>query len=214
MQAVRKMVDAVGDSNVWLAGHSLGSAMAMLAGKTMASNGIFLKSFLFNPPFVSAPIERIKDKRVKHGLRIAGSVITAGLTLAMKAKQQPQQRSHSEENPFTTLSAWFPSLFVNPADDICSEYIGYFEHRHTMQDIGAEAIERIATQHSIVDLLMRATEKQPAPEPPILHLIPSANLTVNLTPSRGFKEAHGIHQWWRDDLQLQSEVHEYRQFSV
>ncbi|CAB4280174.1 unnamed protein product [Prunus armeniaca] len=209
MQAVRNMVAAVGDSNVWLAGHSLGSAMAMLAGKTMASNGIFLKSFLFNPPFVSAPIERIKDKRVKHGLRIAGSVITAGLTLAMKAKQQPQQRSHSEENPFTTLSAWFPSLFVNPADDICSEYIGYFEHRKKMEDIGAGAIERLATQNSLGGLLMHAMGKQPAPDPP-LHLIPSANLTVNLTRSRDLKEAHGIHQWWRDDLQLQSEVHKYR----
>ncbi|BFG31975.1 hypothetical protein CerSpe_182490 [Prunus speciosa] len=209
MQAVRNMVAAVGDSNVWLAGHSLGSAMAMLAGKTMASTGIFLKSFLFNPPFVSAPIERIKDKRVKHGLRIAGSVITAGLTLAMKAKQQPQQRSHSEENPFTTLSAWFPSLFVNPADGICSEYIGYFEHRKKMEDIGAGAIERLATQNSLGGLLMHAMGKQPAPEPP-LHLIPSANLTVNLTPSRDLKEAHGIHQWWRDDLQLRSEVHKYR----
>ncbi|KAI5329195.1 hypothetical protein L3X38_028592 [Prunus dulcis] len=210
MQAVWNMVDAAGDSNVWLAGHSLGSAMAMLAGKTMASNGISLKSFLFNPPFPSAPIERmIEDKRVKHGIRIAGSVITAGLTLAMKAKQQPQQRSHSEENPFTTLSAWFPGLFVNPADDICSEYIGYFEHRKKMQDIGAGAIERLATQNSLGGLLMHAMGKQPAPEPP-LHLIPSANLTVNLTPSRDLKEAHGIHQWWRDDLQLQSEVHKYR----
>ena len=36
------MVAAVGDSNVWLAGHSLGSAMAMLAGKSMAKTGTFL----------------------------------------------------------------------------------------------------------------------------------------------------------------------------
>ncbi|PQQ16795.1 GDSL esterase/lipase [Prunus yedoensis var. nudiflora] len=199
MQAVRNMVAAVGDSNVWLAGHSLGSAMAMLAGKTMASTGIFLKSFLFNPPFVSAPIGRIGDKRMKHGLRILGSVSTAGLILAMEAKQQPQQRSHSEENPFTTLSAWFPSLFVNPADDICSEYIGYFEHRKMMEDIGLGVIERLATQNSLGGLLKHAVRKLPAPEPP-LHLIPSANLTVNLTSSRNLKKAkaHGIHQWWRD----------------
>ncbi|GKV51605.1 hypothetical protein SLEP1_g58240, partial [Rubroshorea leprosula] len=36
VQAVQDKVAAVGDSNVWLAGHSLGAAMAMLAGKTMA----------------------------------------------------------------------------------------------------------------------------------------------------------------------------------
>ncbi|OMP02929.1 hypothetical protein COLO4_10713 [Corchorus olitorius] len=86
MQAVRNMVASVGDSNVWLAGHSLGAAMVMLAGKTMAKQGNFLEAFLFNPPFLSAPIERIKDKKVKHGLRFAGSVITAGLALAANAK--------------------------------------------------------------------------------------------------------------------------------
>jgi len=31
MQFVQSFVTEVGDSNVWLAGHSLGSAMAMLA---------------------------------------------------------------------------------------------------------------------------------------------------------------------------------------
>ena len=75
MQAVRNMVASVGSSNVWLAGHSLGSAMALLAGKTMAKTGIFLESFLFNSPFLSAPIEIIKDKKVKHGIRIASSVL-------------------------------------------------------------------------------------------------------------------------------------------
>jgi len=78
----------VGASNIWLAGHSLGSAMAMLTRKTMAKTGIFMESFLFNPPYVSAPIEGIKDKKLKHGLRFAGSVVTAGLTIAMKAKQK------------------------------------------------------------------------------------------------------------------------------
>lgn len=209
MQAVRNMVAAAGDSNVWLAGHSLGSSMAMLAGKTMAKNGAFLKSFLFNPPFVSAPIERIKDKNVKHGIRFAGSVITAGLSFAMKAKQQQHQGNRSVEDPFITLSSWFPSLFVNPRDDLCSEYIGYFEHRTRMEQIGAGAIERLATQNSLGGLLMHAMGKASDSEP-ALHLIPSANLTVNLTPSRDLKEAHGIHQWWADNMQLKSEVHRYK----
>ncbi|KAL6182375.1 hypothetical protein ACLB2K_043797 [Fragaria x ananassa] len=103
IQAVRNMVAAVGDSNVWLAGHSLGSSMAMLAGKTMARNGAKLKSFLFNPPFFSAPIERITNKNVKHGIRFAGSVITAGLSFAMKAKQQQHQGNRSVEDPFMTV---------------------------------------------------------------------------------------------------------------
>ncbi|KAK4338513.1 hypothetical protein RND71_043000 [Anisodus tanguticus] len=60
IQAVRHVVATYGSSDVWLTGHSLGAAMAMQAGKTMAKTGVFLDAFLFNPPFLSAPIERIK----------------------------------------------------------------------------------------------------------------------------------------------------------
>lgn len=206
MQAVRNMVAAVGDSNVWLAGHSLGSAVALLAGKTMAKSRNFLESFLFNPPFLSAPIERIKDRNVKHGIRFAGSVITAGLAFAMKGKNNNKNRS---EDPFVSLSTWVPLLFVNPGDNICSEYIGYFDHRQRMEEMGAGAIERLATQHSLGGLFMSAVGKEAGPAAEPLHLIPSANLTKNLTPSHDFKEAHGIHQWWRDDRNLQSKVYMY-----
>ncbi|KAL6979450.1 hypothetical protein U1Q18_021113 [Sarracenia purpurea var. burkii] len=206
MQAVRNTVAASGNFNICLAGHSLGAAMAMLAGKTMAKAGIFLEAFLFNPPFFSAPIERIKDKKVKQGIRIASSFIAAGLTVALKARHQQQQRNHVED-PFVALSAWVPCLFVNPGDHICSEYIGYFEHRKKMEEIGAGGIERLATQNSLGGLLMSAMGKES--EDP-LHLIPSANLIVNLFPAEDFKRAHGIHQWWKPDLHQHSKVYNYR----
>ncbi|XP_061374151.1 GDSL esterase/lipase At4g10955-like [Gastrolobium bilobum] len=202
IQAVRNMVATVDCSNIWLAGHSLGSAMALLSGKTMAKTGIFIESFLFNPPYVSVPIERIKDKKLKHGLRIAGSVITAGLAIAMKGKQQHKSLSLDS---FAAFSAWVPCLFVNPSDPICSEYIGYFEHRRKMEEIGGGSIEKLATQNSLVCLLMSAFGKESEP----MHLIPSASLTVNFTPSRDFREAHGIHQWWKPNLRLESKFYKY-----
>lgn len=202
IQAVRHVVATFGSSNIWLAGHSLGAAMALLAGKNMAKSGVLLDAFLFNSPFFSAPIERIKHKKVKHGLRFAGSVITAGLALAMKNNHQ----THRSGGTFTALSAWFPHLFVNPSDHICSEYVGYFEHRKQMEDMGAGEIERLATQHSIGGLLLNALGKQ-TEEP--THLIPSAHVTVNRTRARDFKEAHGIHQWWRPDLHLESKTYTY-----
>lgn len=202
MQAVRNMVAATQENNIWLAGHSLGSAMAMLAGKNMAKMGIFLEAFLFNPPYVSAPIERIKDKKVKQGIRIASSLITAGLAVAVKGTHQRNQF----EDQFVALSTWVPSLFVNPADHICSEYIGYFKHRKKMKDIGAGGIERLATQNSIHGLFMTAIGKES--EPP-LHLIPSAVLTINSIPSPDFKHAHGIHQWWGPELYLKSKLYKY-----
>ncbi|GLT49732.1 hypothetical protein SLA2020_232680 [Shorea laevis] len=215
MQAVRNMVAAVGDSNVWLAGHSLGAALAMLAGRAMAKRGIRLESFLFNPPFVSVvPIERIKNRTWKLGIRFARSVITAALALALEPKNLNQ--GNVSEDPFPALSQWFPCLFVNPADLICSEYIGYFEHRREMEKIGAECIEKIATQHSFRGLvktfrglLKRLVGKDSEAAEPF-HLIPSADLTVNQTRTENFKDAHGIRQWWTRDLHLHSKRYRYR----
>uniref|UniRef100_A0A1D1XSA3 GDSL esterase/lipase At4g10955 n=1 Tax=Anthurium amnicola TaxID=1678845 RepID=A0A1D1XSA3_9ARAE len=199
LQAVRNLASAVGNCNFWLAGHSLGAAIATCAGRNMAKAGILLESFLFNPPFVSAPIERIKGKKVKQGLRIASSFVTAGLTMVMK------DRREKSEKMFAMLSSWVPCLFVNPSDHICSEYIGYFEHREQMEKIGAGSIERLATQNSIGDLLLSAFGLECDP----LHLLPSADLTVNLSHSPDFKSAHGIHQWWRPDLHVQSKRYCY-----
>ncbi|PKI51751.1 GDSL esterase/lipase At4g10955 [Punica granatum] len=203
-QAVRCIVAASGPSRVWLAGHSLGSAIAMITGKNMAKSGVLLESFLFNPPYFSVPIERIKNQKVKYGIRFASSLITAGLSLAVKGP--PLSGTRSLEDPFAALAAWVPNLFVNRDDHICAEYVGYFEHRKKMEQIGAGAIERLASQHSMGTLIMNAKGNR---EAEALHLIPSANLTVNTSPSEDFKAAHGIHQWWRLDLDLQSKLYMY-----
>ncbi|XP_075649826.1 GDSL esterase/lipase At4g10955-like [Castanea sativa] len=64
---VRILVTMSGGARVWLAGHSLGSAMALLVGKNMAKMGDFLETYLFNPPFLSFPKERLKnEKKRKH----------------------------------------------------------------------------------------------------------------------------------------------------
>ncbi|KAI3954966.1 hypothetical protein MKW98_004969 [Papaver atlanticum] len=203
MKAVIKMVSVSGASNVWLTGHSLGSSIAMLAGKNMARTGHFLESYLFNPPFISAPIERIKDNKVRHGIRIASSLITAGLTFAMKVNQESQQ----SEDPFDVLSTWIPNLFVNPSDHLCCEYIRHFEHRENMESFGAGGIARLAMKNSLTGLLMNAMGWEYQEE---LQLIPSAYLTINRSPSPNFKRAHGIHQWFRGDLSLHSKVYQYK----
>ncbi|KAI3990348.1 hypothetical protein MKX01_020407 [Papaver californicum] len=202
MQAVQNMVSVAGPCNVWLAGHSLGSSIAMLAGKNMAKAGKFLESYLFNTPFISAPIERIKDEKVRHGVRIASSLVKAGLAVAIKGKQDSQK----SDDPFSVLSAWTPNLYVNPADHVCSEYIGYFEHREKMESLGVGRIERYATQTSVTGLLKSAIGR----ESEVIHLIPSAHVTVNRSPMPTFKKAHGIHQWLTADLHyLQSKVYRY-----
>ncbi|WJX60209.1 hypothetical protein P8452_45442 [Trifolium repens] len=127
------MVASVGGngSNIWLAGHSLGSCIALHAGKTMAKSDILIESFLFNSPFPSAPIEQIiKSEKAKHGIHFFNSVLTAGLDIAMNS-----DKKSSSNDPFAALSAWIPCLFVNPSDYIYSEYMEYFEHRIKMEEI-------------------------------------------------------------------------------
>ncbi|XP_034711551.1 GDSL esterase/lipase At4g10955-like [Vitis riparia] len=51
LDAVKEVVQEAEPANIWLAGHSLGSAIAMLVGKSMAQEK-YLKTFLFNPPFL------------------------------------------------------------------------------------------------------------------------------------------------------------------
>ncbi|KAE8711632.1 dynamin-related protein 5A-like [Hibiscus syriacus] len=112
MKAVQAVAPVFGSSNVWLAGHSLGAAITMLAGKNMAKRGSFLEAFLFNPPFVSPPIERVvKDERVRHGLRFAGTLIKAGLAFA--AASDNHNNSKGIEDSFAVISGWIPCLFVN-----------------------------------------------------------------------------------------------------
>ncbi|XP_072994912.1 GDSL esterase/lipase At4g10955-like [Typha latifolia] len=196
-QAVADLVSAHGDEKIWLAGHSLGSALATLAGKSMARKGVNLKAFLFNPPFVSAPIDLIKNEKVKKGIRIMSSFIKAGVAKIVKNHQDKSSES------FAMARSWTPNLFVNTADHVSSQYIGYFEHRKTMAEIGAGTVEKVATQNSFTNLLVYDSESEP------FHLLPSAILTENLCPSSEFDLAHGIQQWWTQGLTLQSSHYRY-----
>ncbi|KAK1324494.1 GDSL esterase/lipase [Acorus calamus] len=62
-EAVREILDKKG-TNVWLAGHSLGAAVAIsIAKQLIRERGMYLETYLFNPPYPSIPIEKIKSKR-------------------------------------------------------------------------------------------------------------------------------------------------------
>ncbi|XVF10063.1 hypothetical protein REPUB_Repub07fG0151100 [Reevesia pubescens] len=190
-------------SNIWLAGHSLGSAMALQAGKNLTKIGCLVETYLFNPPFLSVPVEiLIKHQALKNGIRFTTSVVNAALTIAIKGRHpKPEQ-----DDPFTILSSWTPYLFVNPTDLICSEYKGYFEHRKKMEEIGAGKIERLSTQNSIVCLFSTVLKKNSEP----LHLLPSAYLTINRSLLPNFRRAHGIEQWWDPNFNGQVELHQFK----
>ncbi|XP_042503514.1 GDSL esterase/lipase At4g10955-like [Macadamia integrifolia] len=213
MEAVVNVVD-LGGSNlkIWLAGHSLGASIALLAGKTMASNlGIFLQAFLFNPPYISAPIEMIQNQKMKDMFRAADSCLTAILAVTMK---NHGQRSASKES-FAQLSAWRPSLFVNLEDPFCKGFAGYYEKREKMEEIGLKKIAKLATMNSKSSLYFCRKDSEN------LRLLPSAYLVTNGSSSTGSKEGrkspcsflkrvHGIEQWWDPYKNLPSKLYQYQ----
>ncbi|KAL3738337.1 hypothetical protein ACJRO7_019807 [Eucalyptus globulus] len=202
IQEVEDLVATAGYSGeVWLTGHSLGSAIALQAGKNMAKKEVYLESLLFNPPYPSVPTEKIKSKSLKLTLHLAKSVLRAGVAVA---KQSPLQRKQSESS-FAAMSPWVPKLFVNEADYVCFEYIGYFGYGNWMRKHRLENIYKFASQYSLRSLLFMS-KKEAQTEP--LHLIPSANLTINSKPPKRFLSAHGISEWWKPNLELESEVYQ------
>ncbi|MFQ6657280.1 hypothetical protein Gotur_027025, partial [Gossypium turneri] len=87
-----------------------------------------------------------------------------------------------QDSSFAAISGWIPCLFVNHLDLICSEYIGYFKHRKKLEDIRAGGLARLTSQHSLRNMAMSAMGIKGIDTSEPLHLLPSANLTVNLYP--------------------------------
>lgn len=55
LEAIKIAAQEVGLNNLCIAGHSLGAALALLAARTLASDGSLIETHLFNPPFPSPP---------------------------------------------------------------------------------------------------------------------------------------------------------------
>lgn len=191
MEHVLGKVSSLKAAKVWLAGHSQGSATAMLVGNRMIkTTGInHFETFLFNPPFIISSLDWIKSERVKNKVRLTGSYLKAGLAVAAK----PLRKQRQQDESFSQSSNWIPNLFVNPKDPICNGYIDYFEHRGEMEEIGAGKIEKLATKTSIRSLISYLLGRDSEP----FHLIPSARLIINTVESSSLctKSAHKLLQW-------------------
>ncbi|XP_057546076.1 GDSL esterase/lipase At4g10955-like [Amaranthus tricolor] len=191
LQAIESIIANEGPGNVWLTGHSLGAAIALQAGKDLAKRGCYIETYLFNPPYICVPIEKINDPNLKLGARIARSVLNVGLSLAINGTKK--NTKIDQHDPFSTLCCWTPYLFLNPKDPICCEYIGYFEHREKMEGWGVGGVERIATKTSVLSLVSAALGR----DGEAVHLIPSAFITKNvIVKEQDFMAAHGLLQWW------------------
>ncbi|KAG2709591.1 hypothetical protein I3760_05G246800 [Carya illinoinensis] len=218
MQCVENFVDSNGSSNVWLAGHSMGSTIALIVGRNMMlKKNCSLEAYLFNPPYISFPIEKylgtsmVKDK--EKLVRIARGIFKIGLAVAAECRINPQMQEQKADT-FCLLSRWTPHLFVNPGDFVCSEYIAYFKDR---LETGPQMMKLSKKGCTTVNLLLHFAWGKDLKD--AMHLLPSADLTVNQSRPRektaandfikNFQRVHGLCQWWHREVRCQSTRYVY-----
>jgi len=191
IQVVRSLIAKVNPENVWLAGHSLGAAIALQVGKTMAREGCLIDAYLFNPPYVSIPTEMIASRGLNTVLGTSKIIVTIGLGFV---KDTVMSTSTQQNDSFTQLSPWVPYLFVNQNDPLCCEYVGFFEELEMAKSIGLSSARRSLYFKNSLGKLLLGTDGGNCES---LHRFPSACVVTNLHPMKNdFKLAHGIQQWW------------------
>ena len=211
MNYIEYMVDLHRGAGVWLAGHSLGAAMALLAGNEIAkkttNTSKRIEAYLFNPPFFSDFMLRwIKNKSVNFGIHLTKNVVK--LTVNRFGKDHQNQEAQAND-AFDALSNWVPHIFVHPDDPICSAYIHYFQNRQKMLENGFRKVEKLAAMKTMRMVLGMDSSSE------AMHLLPSAILIINKVefpqeiqgPCGKIKKkklAHQLEQWWNPNSSYQS----------
>lgn len=178
LEALKSVADRYGSSNVCIAGHSLGAGFALQVGKTLAKEGIYVDTHLFNPPSVSLAMsfKNIGEKAVFVWKRFKSMLPTSGGTQV--------SNDEGEKTLGLGLGKWVPHLYVNNSDYICCSYTdpdGTEENNAGKENVGPKTGQMAAKL-----------------------------ITVKSKGKQKFLEAHGLEQWWSDDLELQLAVHNSR----
>lgn len=178
LKALKSISDKYGSSNVCVAGHSLGAGFALQVGKSLAKDGVFVEAHLFNPPSVSLA-SSLRNMGEKAGImwkKVRSMLPSSSETMDDDAVEE------AKSSVKLGSKQWVPHLYVNNSDYICCYY--------TDSDGGGDS---------------NGGEKENV-KPPETNSPCSAKLFVFSKGKQKFLEAHGLEQWWSDDLELQMAV--------
>ncbi|KAL3698415.1 hypothetical protein R1sor_012491 [Riccia sorocarpa] len=194
------------DGGVWVAGHSLGAMLALVATRRLAiDEQIVLEAHLFNPPFISfGTLAKKAALQVAIGAEDVLGMIP-GLGSAAAAIRRGAERFAEEHERILAAGCevllnqdwasavnsndqlinrgYCPHLYVNQKDFICNEYIRYF---------GTGELRPISFT-SIVRNKFGYSENRSA-----CHRLPQAYLHTNHW-GKGKHEPHKLHQWFSYD---------------
>ncbi|CAH8279206.1 unnamed protein product [Arabidopsis lyrata] len=207
LEALQSVATRYGSSNVCVVGHSLGAGFALQVGKALAKEGLFVDAHLFNPPSISVAmsLRNISEKAGVAWKRLMSMLPPKNEPLIPNSNEGQVSLGNvssgfrnwvpsfygSNQKSTVDLRKWVPHLYVNDSDYICCHY--------TDQDGVTEKREMNNKENNspVVSANSQA----------------AAKLFVMSKGKQKFHEAHGLEQWWSDNLELQSAIHSSRLIS-
>ncbi|KAK1258789.1 hypothetical protein QJS04_geneDACA020271 [Acorus gramineus] len=179
LKALKSIVDTFGSCNVCIAGHSLGAGFALQVGKALAKQGVFVECHLFNPPSVSLAMS-LRSMGEKAGF------VWKRIKSLLPSSNVEVQAESGENSTGKLTKKWVPHLYVNNSDYICCYYAN--------PPVGTEKDGK--TSNALENSTKADVSESVA-----------AKLFVMSKGPQKFLEAHGLQQWWSDDMELQLAVH-------
>ncbi|KAK2441460.1 GDSL esterase/lipase [Trifolium repens] len=196
LETLKSVADAYGSSNVCVAGHSLGAGFALQVGKSLAKEGIYVETHLFNPPSVSLAmsLRNIGEKAELAWKRIK-SMIPSRNEGANNINNDGNNNKKTWMMPWLTslknhnfgVGKWVPHLYVNNSDYICCSYNDELDKSNAKNDGGDSNKENVGPNNNGCHV--------------------AAKVFVVNKEKQKFHEAHGLEQWWSNDSQLQQTIH-------
>ncbi|XP_062009056.1 GDSL esterase/lipase At4g10955-like [Rosa rugosa] len=190
LEALKTVAERYGSSNVCIAGHSLGAGFALQVGKALAKEGMYVETHLFNPPSVSLAMSfRNIGERAGFAWKRFKSMLPMSSETQVNNEEDKaigfglkNWLSGLKGPPGVGLGKWVPHLYVNNSDYICCSYTD--PDGIEGNNAGKENVGPSSTTGQV-----------------------AAKLFVMSKGNQKFLEAHGLEQWWSDDLELQLALH-------
>ncbi|KQK09082.1 GDSL esterase/lipase At4g10955 [Brachypodium distachyon] len=174
LAALRDAARRFGAGHVCVGGHSLGAGFALQVGRALAKEGVCVECHVFNPPSVSLAMS-LRGFGELLGRARAWIPFVGGSSQSQQAAGDAGGESEARAALAQTgMGKWLPYLYINTNDYVCCYYTDTAGGTATVAtDGGGKAGGGVATM-----------------------------LVVSKGPSK-FLAAHGLEQWWADDVEMQ-----------
>ncbi|WCJ24869.1 alpha/beta-Hydrolases superfamily protein [Euphorbia peplus] len=182
LEALKSVAESYGSSNVCIAGHSLGAGFALQVGKALAKEGIYVEAHLFNPPSISVAmsLRNIGEK--------AGYAWNRIRSMIPSNRESPATGEDIEDKTLGAgLRNWIPNFRNN----------GILGTKKWVPHLYVNNSDYICCSYTDPDGDKDGNNKEN------VGCKNGAKLFVMSKGNQKFMEAHGLEQWWSDDVELQ-----------